>query len=69
MARAARLVGTRERGGRVLVQTRMPDHEAVRAAAHADPALLAAAERELRPALGLPPFGALAAARRAGRPR
>jgi len=36
VARAARLLGPRERGGRLLIQTRLPDHDAVRAAAHAD---------------------------------
>ncbi len=61
LARAARLVGTRSRGGRLLVQTRIPDHEVLRAAAHADPTLVSAPERELRQALGLPPFCALAA--------
>jgi primosomal protein N' (replication factor Y) len=66
LARASRLVGTREAGGRVLVQTRMPDHEALQAAAHADPILLAAPERELRASLGLPPFGALAVLRGPG---
>ena len=69
LARASRLVGTRESGGRVLVQTRMPDHEALQAAAHADPMVLAAPERELRSSLGLPPFGALAAAAGPGRRR
>ena len=66
VARACRLVGTRESGGRVLVQTRMPDHEALRAAVHADPMVLAVPERELRSALGLPPFGALAVLRGPG---
>jgi primosomal protein N' (replication factor Y) (superfamily II helicase) len=61
LARAARLVGTRDRGGRVLVQTRIPDHEVLRAAVHADPTLVSVGERRLRQALGLPPFGALAA--------
>jgi primosomal protein N' (replication factor Y) len=60
LARAARLVGTRDRGGRVLVQTRIPDHEVLRAAVHADPTLVSVGERELRQTLGLPPFGALA---------
>ena len=66
LARAARLVGTRGSGGRVLVQTRMPDHEVLAAAVHADPALLADPERELRLSLGLPPFGALALLRGPG---
>jgi primosomal protein N' (replication factor Y) len=61
LARAARLVGTRSRGGRVLVQTRIPGHEVLAAAVHADPTPVSAGERELRRTLGLPPFGALAA--------
>jgi primosomal protein N' (replication factor Y) len=64
LARAARLVGGRvvgrEGGGRVLVQTRMPDHAALSAAVHADPSRLTDGERELRAALELPPFAALA---------
>jgi primosomal protein N' (replication factor Y) len=60
LARASRLVGTRDAGGRVLVQTRLPHHEVLRAAEHADPTLLAAPEREVRITLGLPPFEALA---------
>jgi primosomal protein N' (replication factor Y) (superfamily II helicase) len=66
LARASRLVGTREAGGRVLVQTRIPGHEVLTAAVHADPGLLAASERQLRHTLGLPPFGALAVLRGAG---
>jgi primosomal protein N' (replication factor Y) len=66
LARAARLVGTRDAGGRVLVQTRIPDHEVLRAAAHADPTILDLPERALRATLGLPPFGALAALRGPG---
>jgi len=60
LARAARVVGTRGGGGRVLVQTRLPGHEALTAAVRADPGILAAAERPVRRQLGLPPFGALA---------
>ncbi len=60
LARASRLVGGRDGPGRVLVQTRVPGHPAVDAAARADPALLLEPEREIRHALGLPPFGALA---------
>jgi hypothetical protein len=52
----------------VLVQTRVPGHEALAAAVHADPALLAAAERPVRALLGLPPFGALAVLRGPGAP-
>jgi primosomal protein N' (replication factor Y) len=58
LARAARLVGSHH--GRVLVQTRLPDHEVLRAAVHADPAVLGEVERPLRQTLELPPFGALA---------
>ncbi len=61
LARASRLVGGRRRGGRVLVQTRSPDHPALRAAVAADPALLGEEEAELRRALALPPTRAVAA--------
>jgi primosomal protein N' (replication factor Y) len=57
LARASRLVGTRDGGGRVLVQTRIPDHEVLQAAVHANPTLLTEPERALRQTLGLPPFG------------
>jgi primosomal protein N' (replication factor Y) (superfamily II helicase) len=66
LARAARLVGTRETGGRVLVQTRMPGHEVLTAAVHADPQVLSDAERPLRLSLALPPFSAVATLRGAG---
>jgi len=68
LARAARVVGTRGGGGRVLVQTRVPGHEALAAAVHADPGLLEDAERPVRRQLGLPPFGALALVRGPGAP-
>jgi primosomal protein N' (replication factor Y) (superfamily II helicase) len=67
LARAARVAGGRG-GGRVLVQTRVPGHEVLAAAARADPGLLAAAERPVRSLLGLPPFGALAVLRGPGAP-
>ena len=60
LVRAARVVGPRGRGGRVLVQTTMPDHEVLTAASAADPGLLAKVEAAGRRALALPPFGALA---------
>jgi primosomal protein N' (replication factor Y) (superfamily II helicase) len=66
LARAARLVGSRPAGGRVLVQTRVPDHEVLAAAVHADPDLLARPERELRLTIGLPPFGAVTVLRGPG---
>jgi primosomal protein N' (replication factor Y) len=52
--------GGRDGGGRILVQTRLPGHAALAAAVHADPSRLTDGERELRLALGLPPFAALA---------
>jgi primosomal protein N' (replication factor Y) (superfamily II helicase) len=60
LARAARLVGGRGAGGRVLVQTRVPGHEAVDAAVHADPGRLALVESARRAALRFPPEAALA---------
>ncbi|NNE12598.1 MAG: hypothetical protein HKN41_10205 [Ilumatobacter sp.] len=60
LVRAARLVGPRARGGRLVVQTFLPRHDVVQAALLADPGRLAAAERERRRLLGLPPFGAYA---------
>lgn len=60
LVRGARLVGPRERGGRLLVQTRLPDHEVLRAVQHADPSVLMVDERARRRALGFPPFGGLA---------
>ena len=60
---AARRVGPRAGGGRLLVQTRLPDHEVLEAARRADPTIVAAAERPRRAELGYPPFGALAEVR------
>jgi primosomal protein N' (replication factor Y) len=60
LARGARLAGGRRAGGRLIVQTRQPDHPVVRAAVLADPSIAATAERERRRALGLPPFSAQA---------
>jgi primosomal protein N' (replication factor Y) len=65
VARAARVAarsgraGTRA-AGRVLLQTRLPDHEVVRAAVLADPGRVADAERARRELLSFPPFAALA---------
>ncbi len=50
------------------IQTRLPGHQVVAAAVHADPGLLAAVERPVRLQLGLPPFGALALLRGPGAP-
>jgi primosomal protein N' (replication factor Y) (superfamily II helicase) len=61
LVRGARLVGPRARGGRLLLQTAIPDHEVVRAALLADPGRVTDAETRRRRELRLPPFGALAA--------
>ncbi len=60
LARAARLVGGRAGGGRLLLQTRLPRHEVVEAVLHADPGRFTAVERRRREELGFPPFGAMA---------
>jgi primosomal protein N' (replication factor Y) (superfamily II helicase) len=58
---ASRLVGGRSRGGRVLLQTRLPEHEVVRAVMRADPGMVARAEADRRRLLGFPPFATLVA--------
>ncbi|MGI8684842.1 MAG: hypothetical protein ACR2MO_07105, partial [Acidimicrobiales bacterium] len=60
LARAARLVGGRDGGGRMVVQTRVPGHEVLRAAVHADAGRLAGVELGRRAELRLPPLTALA---------
>lgn len=60
VARAARIVGGRGEGGRVLLQTRSPEHEVCRAALLGDPERVGAAEDERRALLGFPPHVALA---------
>ena len=60
LARAARLAGGRAGGGRLLVQTRLPHHEVLDAALHADPGRLAASEWPRRQMLRFPPAAALA---------
>jgi len=60
LARAARLVGGRDTGGRILVQTRLPGHEVLDATVHADPSRFALVESARRAALRLPPETALA---------
>lgn len=59
LVRAARAVGLRGRG-RILVQTRTPDHEVLRAAETARPEIARQAEADHRRTLGFPPFGDLA---------
>ncbi len=57
---AARLVGPRANGGRILVQTRLPHHEVLDAVLRADPGRLVAPALARRQELGLPPARALA---------
>ena len=59
--RGAQLLAGRPREQtRLVIQTRQPDHEVVRALVRGRPALVAEAELERRRSLGFPPFGALA---------
>ena len=58
LAMASRLVGGRS--GRVLVQTRVPEHPAIRSALFADPGILVEAELPVRERLRFPPFTAVA---------
>ena len=66
LARAARLLGPRAHGGRLILQTRQPQHEVVRAVTHADPSIVAVAERDRRRSLGIAPYGAQALVSGAG---
>ncbi len=54
------MVGGRDRGGRLLVQTRRPGHEVVEWVLHADPTGVMRAEAARRRQLAYPPFGAVA---------
>lgn len=60
LVRGARLVGPREGGGRVVVQTRVPRNEVLQALLVADPARFATAELDRRKAMQMPPITALA---------
>ena len=60
LVRAGRLVGARERGGRVMVQTFTPQHPLLAAVQRSDPARVVPDEMTRRELLGLPPFRALA---------
>jgi len=60
LVRAARVVGPRAGGGRVLVQTRQPHHEVLQGALLAEPTRVSDAERERRQLLGYPPAKAMA---------
>jgi primosomal protein N' (replication factor Y) len=65
VVRGARLLDASsiDGGGRLLLQTRLPDHEVVQAVRHGDPMRVVAAETPRRQALGFPPFGGLAEVR------
>ena len=60
LIRSARLIGERNRGGRIIIQTRQPEHEVLQAVLHANPEKLIEAESERRRLLQLPPYSALA---------
>jgi primosomal protein N' (replication factor Y) len=66
LVRAGRLVGSRARGGVVMVPTFSPDHPVLRAALVGDPSRLWADELARREMLGLPPFRALGVLEGAG---
>jgi primosomal protein N' (replication factor Y) len=74
VARAARIAARSgpaaggRAAGRVLLQTRLPDHEVVQAAVHGDPQRVADAERARRQVLGFPPFSAMAEVSGVGAP-
>jgi primosomal protein N' (replication factor Y) (superfamily II helicase) len=57
---AARLLGPRSAGGRLVVQTRTPRHEVLQAVLNADPARFSSAELARRHELRMPPVAALA---------
>jgi len=59
LVRAGRLVGSRARGGVVMVPTFAPDHPVLQAAVFGDPSRLWVDELARRDMLGLPPFRAL----------
>ena len=60
LVRAARLVGGREEGGRLLIQTRTPNHRVLTSVLRADPSRFIDEETKVRRLTGFPPFGALA---------
>lgn len=68
LARAARVLGPRARGGRLVVQTRNPAHPVLDAVLHADPTRMVEGERRNRRELHFPPFCALAAVSGAAAP-
>jgi primosomal protein N' (replication factor Y) len=59
LVRGARLLASSGLGS-LLLQTRLPEHEVVRAAVEGDPLMVVDAERARRRVLGFPPFGGVA---------
>ncbi|MEM7143166.1 MAG: hypothetical protein AAF548_19245, partial [Actinomycetota bacterium] len=66
LARAARILGPRADGGRLVLQTRQPEHDVLQAALKGDPSIVAVGERDRRQATGAPPYGAEALVTGAG---
>ncbi|NDD97928.1 MAG: hypothetical protein EBZ93_10580 [Actinobacteria bacterium] len=60
VARAARVLGKKRSGGRLIIQTTMSEHDVVRAARTGNPSLASESETSHRRTLSLPPFSALA---------
>ncbi len=60
LALAARRVGPRSAGGRVVIQTRRPEDVVVQAAVQGDPERFATSQRDIRKVFHQPPYGAWA---------
>ncbi len=60
LARAARIVGGRNAGGRLIIHTFLPRNDVIDAIRHSDPARMTSAELDRRRLLRFPPFAALA---------
>jgi primosomal protein N' (replication factor Y) len=61
LVRGARRSRRREDGGRMLIQTFLPDHDVITAAVRADPGRMTDGVQTRRQLLELPPYAALAA--------
>ena len=66
LALAARRVGARDGGGRVIVQTRRPEDTVIQAGVHAEPSRVSEVQRDVRQLLQQPPYGAWALVSGAG---
>lgn len=66
LALAARIVGPRADGGRILIQTRRPDDAVVQAALRGEAGNVATAQRDVRQVFAQPPYGAWALVSGAG---